>query len=247
MIAEAIEKILGISKPETFEIQDVHGIKTSYSTKPLTQIKAAPPENPADVDVVTLAGFADLIQAKLEGMDFPNDWMIHIQDEKTVTLKAKTSDEFGRRLVLIQAQPVSFRQFQFGQWLNQEEFAIAVASLFSDESPDKQYVLQMSSTLTNDETMTSEDDGFSQKVKAKAGLRLKEATTLKPRVSLAPYRTFPEINQPVSQFVFRAKCDGESKPMLMLVEADGGRWKIDAIAEICKTMEAFELNIPIIA
>ena len=247
MIAEAIAKLLDISKPETHEIQDVHGINTTYSTKALHQIRAAPPESPVDVDVVTLAGFADLIQAKLEGMDFPNDWMIHIQDEKTVTLKAKTSDEFGRRLVLIQAQPVPFNKFRFGDWMNQEEFTIAVDSLFSDESPDKQYVLQMSSTLTNDETMTSEDDGFSQKVKAKAGLRLKEATTLKPRVSLAPYRTFPEINQPVSQFVFRAKCDGESKPMLMLVEADGGRWKIDAIAEISKAMEAFELNIPIIA
>ena len=64
---------------------------------------------------------------------------------------------------------------------------------------------------------------------------------------MAPFRTFPEVEQPTSQFVFRAKCDGENKPYLMLVEADGGRWKIEAISTIRKAMEAFALDIPIIA
>lgn len=33
----------------------------------------------------------------------------------------------------------------------------------------------------------------------------------------------------------------------MLVEADGGRWKIDAIAKLREAMEAFGLSIPIVA
>mgnify|MGYP001347417902 CR=1 FL=1 len=127
----------------------------------------------------------------------------------------------------------------------QEEFAIAVASLFA-ETPDKQYVLNCASTLTNDATTTSEDDGFTQRATAKAGLRLKDVITLKPRVELAPYRTFPEIEQPVSQFVFRARCDGQSTPSLMLVEADGGRWKIQAMAAISEMLRNFDLGIPII-
>lgn len=246
MIAEAIGKILEVAKPETHEIEDVHGIKTIFSTKPLHQVKAAPWEQSDCVRVVTLAGFVDLIQAKLEDADFLSQYVIHVEDERTVALKTRSSDEFGRRLTLITAQPVAFDRFQFGAWLNQEEFAIAVASRFAD-SADKQYVMQMASTLTNDATMTNEDDGFSQRATVKAGLRMKESTTLKPRVDLAPYRTFPEVDQPVSSFVFRARCDGESKPTLMLVEADGGRWKIDAISEIRRVMEAFGLNIPIVA
>jgi len=238
--------VLDIARPETHEIEDVHGIKTTFSTKALVQVKAAPPEEPQTVGVVTLAGFADLIQAKLENIDFPSEFVIHIQDERTVSLKTKVSDEFGRRLSLIQAQPVPFRQFKFGEWLPQEEFAIALASLFADRD-DKQYVLNMASVLTNDATTTGEDDGFTQRVNIRQGLQLKTGATLKPRVDLAPYRTFPEIAQPVSQFVLRAKCDGTGSPYLMLVEADGGRWKIDAIATIKSAMEAFGLNIPIIA
>ena len=244
--AEAMQKTLDIAIPTTFEIEDIHGCKTKYANKPLHQIVAAAPAVPELVNVSTLAGFKDLIVAVLEDEDFEQDCIIHIQDARTVMLSRRISDEYGRRVDLIKAQPVDFRQFQFGQWMNQEEFAIAVASLFA-ETADKQYVLNLASTLTDEATMTSDDDGFSQRAMVKKGLRLKEATTLKPRVALAPYRTFPEIDQPVSEFVFRAKCDGESKPMLMLVEADGGRWKIDAIATISKAMEAFELNIPIIA
>jgi hypothetical protein len=245
--AEAMQKTLDIAKPEIHDsITDVHGIQTNYSTKPLHQIKAAPPEEPQGVNVNTLTGFADLVREKLEGKDFTEEFLIHVQDEGTVTLKAKQSDQWGRRLVLIQAQPVKFDRFKFGQWLGQEEFAIAVAALFAD-TEDKQYVLNMASILTSDATNTSEDDGFTQRVNVKAGLRMKEAAIIKPRVQLAPYRTFPEIDQPVSEFVFRARCNGEAPPMLMLVEADGGLWKIDAITEIKRAMEAFTLNIPIIA
>lgn len=246
MTAEAIGKVLDISQPELHEVEDVNGVRTTFSTKPLLQVKAdASPMIPA-ISVVTLSGFADLVLAKLENAEYPGNFLIHVQDEGTVTLKVKLSDEYGRRLTLVKAQPVPFDRFKFGQWLSQEEFAIAIASLFAD-SPDKLYVLNMASILTNDASTTGEDDGFTQRVNVRAGLRMKESTTLKPRVDLAPFRTFPEIQQPISQFVLRAKCDGTGSPYLMLVEADGGRWKIDAIAEIKKAMEAFELGIPIIA
>jgi hypothetical protein len=248
MTAEAIVKVQEIAAPITFPIKDVHDVETIYSSKQLHQIKAAPPEHPDDVNVCTLAGFADLVRAGLEEKDFPSCYVIHVVDEKTVVLKSKLSDKYGRRLVLIVAQPVPFNQFRFQNWMSQEEFAIAVASLFSDESPDKQYILDLASTLTNEATVTSEDNGFTQKGTVKQGMRTLKPVTIKPRVSMAPYRTFPEIPQPISQFVLRAKAEGgDSKPTLMLVEADGGRWKIDAIAEIKRAMEAFGLNIPIIA
>ena len=245
MTAEAITKIEALAAPTTFRALDVHGIETTFSSKPLHQVKAAPPEEAPVVPVSTLAGFADLIKANLEGQDFPGEFLIHVQDEHTVVLKARVCDPFGRRLELIRAQPVEFRKFQFGQWHDQESFAIAMMSLFAD-SPDRNYVLQMASALTNESTSLSEDDGVSQKATIKAGLRTKENVTLRPRVDLAPYRTFPEVEQPISQFIFRARMSGDT-PALMLVEADGGRWKVDAISTISQAMAAFDLNIPIIA
>lgn len=48
--------------------------------------------------------------------------------------------------------------------------------------------------------------------------------TVRPIVTLAPYRTFQEVEQPVSQFVFRV----DNKRNVTLAEADGGMWKLDA-------------------
>ena len=54
-------------------------------------------------------------------------------------------------------------------------------------------------------------------------------------VELKPYRTFFEIEQPSSSFVFRMKSGGkghEDGPMCSLHEADGGAWRLDAIEEV---------------
>jgi hypothetical protein len=222
--SEAMQKTLDIARPELHLVEDVHGVKATFSTKPLRQVEAVAPKLPVPVRVNTLAGFADLVKAKLEDQPFSDDFVIHVEDDHTVTLKGRVSDGYGRRMELIKAQPVEFRQFAFGQLHDQEAFVIAVASLFA-EGGDKDYVLKTASILTNEATNTTEDDGFTQRATVKAGLRTKESVTLKPRVSLAPYRTFPEVAQPISDFVFRARCAGDGVPALMLVEADGGRWR----------------------
>ena len=241
-----ISKIEALAAPTLNTVTDVHGVETSYASKPLHQVKALAPEDPDPVSVSTLSSFADLVKAKLEDRDFPKDFLIHVEDECTVTLQARVSDDYGRRLELIRAKPVAFDRFRFGQWHDQEAFAIAIASLFADGG-DKDYVLKMAATLTNDASTNTEDDGFTQRVNVKAGLRMKEQITLKPRVALAPFRTFPELEQPVSDFVLRARCTGEGIPALMLVEADGGRWKVDAIGKIRAAMETFALNIPVVS
>lgn len=49
-------------------------------------------------------------------------------------------------------------------------------------------------------------------------------------VDLTPFRTFMEVKQPSSKFVFR--ISGEETPQFKLVEAEGGIWKYEAIANI---------------
>lgn len=56
---------------------------------------------------------------------------------------------------------------------------------------------------------------------------LAHAKTPNP-VTLRPYRTFNEVEQPASQFVFRVNKSAN----LALFEADGGKWKLDAVKNI---------------
>ena len=52
-------------------------------------------------------------------------------------------------------------------------------------------------------------------------------------VALVPFRTFIEVEQPESKFVFRVK-DG---PQMGLFEADGGEWRLAAMLRIKEYLE----------
>ena len=74
-----------------------------------------------------------------------------------------------------------------------------------------------------------------------------EQVEIKPYVNLAPYRIFPECQQIFSKFIFRAKVGDNMTPQLMLTEADGGLWKVDAINEVRRFLATLETGVEIIA
>lgn len=62
------------------------------------------------------------------------------------------------------------------------------------------------------------------------GLHQKQMFWFDP-VTLIPYRTFLEVKQPESEFVFCIK-DAGGAPVFKIVEAEGGLWKNVAMKEI---------------
>jgi hypothetical protein len=226
-----------------------------FTTKALQEILPAPPPLDAQVKVTTLQGLADLISNKLDGLE-PNNFLIHVEDGANVKLITKATDEYGRRLALVHATPVLFDRFRFGEWLRQDDFVIKVAALFSDaDAPpgsggsnnDRSYVIKVAGSLTSGDNATSEVDAFTQRVTVKAGMNLPEAIEIKPFVNLAPYRIFPECQQIFSKFVFRAKVGDTGGHMLMLAEADGGLWKVEAINEVRRYLAVLATGIEIVA
>lgn len=76
------------------------------------------------------------------------------------------------------------------------------------------------------------DDGVTQKATIKTGLASKGDAIVPNPVCLRPYRTFLEVEQPESAFVFRMKQDNYGSVMCAVFEADGGAWKMDATQAI---------------
>lgn len=81
------------------------------------------------------------------------------------------------------------------------------------------------------------DDGVSQSVVMKSGIASVTEAIVPNIVQLAPYRTFTEIDQPTSDFVFRMRTGVE----VALYEADGGAWRNKAMQDI-KTYLQSELE-----
>lgn len=224
-------------------IQDVGDKK--FSNKSFTEIKPAPDPLHGQFDVTTLSALRDLIKSdveKISGSDLP---LIHIINHVEARLLTGISDEHGRRRMFARATPPAYQGFKFDQYQGLENFRIGIQAHFAP-TPDRDYLLSIASKVTDGEVATSEDDGVSQQVTVQAGLSLKATETLRSRVTLAPFRTFPEVDQPQSEFIFRAR-KSQTGAELALFEADGGKWKVTAVQNIAFTLRNLEIALPVIS
>ena len=75
------------------------------------------------------------------------------------------------------------------------------------------------------------DNGISQTVTVKKGVALKTRETIVNPIALIPYRTFTEVQQPVSPFVFRINAECR-EPRCALFDDNSGMWQIEAMENI---------------
>lgn len=240
-LAEALDFIKRETSPV---VQEVDGVTFSNST--FTEIKPAPEPLHGFLSVTTLAALRDLIDCNFENISEDGLPLIHINDYLTVTLESGFSDEHGRRQVYAVAKPAPYTGYQFGTYYGLEAFRIAIQAHFAPTA-DRDYLLAVASKITSGEVVISEDDGISQQVQMNAGLSLKAVDKLRGRVTLAPFRTFPEVDQPQSEFIVRAQSGKDSIASISLTEADGGKWRIAAVQNIAFTLKELGVTLPIIA
>ena len=103
-----------------------------------------------------------------------------------------------------------------------------------EQSDETALILAVAGNVENKTVANYGDDGVSQKATITKGIAGKEDVIVPNPVTLRPYRTFLEVEQPESKFIFRIREDSDGQPMFKLVEADGGLWKYEAVDAIKK-------------
>lgn len=165
--------------------------------------------------------------------------MIHIKGHDQVELITSIRGESNERNVPVASILDDVDRFGFGEWIGHEEFCIELRSRFV-VSPDLEKVLQIVGKIDVEEKVRVEDDGISQKVTVNRGVSggMKEPNVPAPvTVALRPYRTFTEIDQPESEFLFRIR-QSDRGVACALFEADGGKWRSIARESIRAWLEA---------
>jgi hypothetical protein len=238
MTRDALEFVVGLKAP-TFHT-DEKG--REWGDRKLYEVK---PDMPGAVEVSTLGGFCDLITNKIEG--FPADGVLaHVVSFEHVSLIAKDSDIWGRRQIYVTSHLLETRGFPFGTFHDHETFLIGVLAHFT-QTEDRDYLVSIASHIASEKVRTSLDDGIAQEATLKQGASLKTTVALRNRLKLAPFRTFREVDQPVSEFLFRLRGGNETTPpTLALFEADGGKWQIDAMEIIGRYLRTSAPDIPVV-
>lgn len=103
-----------------------------------------------------------------------------------------------------------------------DEMQIALRTRFQ-QTQDMPYVQKLLSEISTGAKVTFNDNGVATTIVTKKGIDLQANETIRPIVTLRPYRTFQEVDQPESIFLIRINERG-----ITFVEADGGMWKLKA-------------------
>lgn len=235
MLKEAIEKILGLAP---VEVKLIEG--RTYSDRQLyPQLEPVVPT----VEVATLTGLVALFKEGVNGLEDLATY-VRVASPLEVVVENTDPDTWGRRERHISAETSgAMQKFPFGTYLDQETFIIALSSRVL-ESPQRDEMLAQVSRVTAENVTVAEDDGISQQVSVRAGVALKEHEKVKRIVNLRPYRTFREVEQPESAFVFRVKVMN-GKVYCALFEADGGTWELVAVHTIATWLRK-ELPAPVV-
>lgn len=161
------------------------------------------------------------------------DPMFHVDDHKTVRLIGPLQHgNLNTRFVYAKANMIEDR-FNFGHWFKQEDLIIELMTKFVMDESTTDLLKKVSSVVAVSEKQV-DDDGVSQVVEIRQGLRLKGKVKIENPVTLRPWRTFREIEQPASDFIVRldGKRNRDGEVYININEADGAKWKLDAIEGI---------------
>ncbi len=236
-----------IAKLATESIGTVEIEGRTYSNTSLQEITPKLPK-PIPLSMRTLIGFVNFIKANIDEIE-TEKCFIKICDQEKIHLISDYRDDDFSRYFYVECNLSERIDFHFGHFYAVEEFIIKLHSQFG-ASPDKLKLLDFVSKMTLDSSVQYTDDGVGQTVAVKKGISgaLKEKKAAPVIVNLAPYRTFRELNQPISSFLFRVRKDDESSNINCgLFQADGDVWKIEAIETIRKYLVENIKDILIVA
>ena len=222
MLKNFINRIVELAAPTTYEING-----HTYASEGLERIDP-PKYMPRSIDVTGLDSVCKLVRNEVKAVG--RKIFVQIKAYNQVQVFSTYDDQYERSyLYKCMADTPSVTVGRFNPY---ENAVIELRSLYIPNEGTN-YLLQLLSSISSESKVVSTDNGVTQTVEAKQGIALSQMVQVKPRVTLKPFRTFIEVDQPESEFLLRISGDGK----IGLYEADGGVWKLEATRNVAAYFE----------
>ena len=222
MLKDFVNRIVALAAPTTVEVDG-----SVYSNQELIYIQDKKPM-PSCIDLTGLDSICKMVRNEAEHVGL--QIFIQVKDYKSVSVfTSLDADEDRLYLYKCNADTPAVTT---GRFMAYENAVIELRSLYIPNE-GTEYLLQLLSSISNESKVTSTDNGVTQQVEARSGIALNSMVKIKPRVTLQPFRTFIEVEQPASEFLLRINERGE----IGFFPADGGVWKLEATRNVAAYFE----------
>lgn len=212
----------------------------TFSTVPLQHLPPKPEYDPSPLPFNTLQALAEYVKANRDAIELER-CILHVASPTVVHLYGPLIGEKRQRFLYATAVCKNLVEKWTGQYHSQEEFIVALQARFLP-TLDRAAVLELISKLKSEATLETEDNGVTQVATARAGVHLAKQVTVPNPVTLVPWRTFREVDQPESVFVLRV----QEGPRCALFEADGGAWELAAVRNVAAWLAANTSGLPVL-
>lgn len=224
MTRDALQYVVGL---KTAEVLDINGGK--YVDKDVHRVDKE--LRASAIQMNTLTSLVDYLKA---GVDSMADKMLVqvVSPMKVRVLSMLDADRKREELVDVEAM---IPDFEYGRYMGNERFIIALQSKFI-ANDDRALLLQFAGTVKDESIAQYGDDGVTQKATIKTGITSVGDAVVPNPVKLRPFRTFIEVEQPESAFVFRMRQAEGHGVECAIFEADGAQKSVPA----CKGVMSHE-------
>lgn len=226
MTRNAMEYIAEQAQPKVIELDGER-----YSDRHLIRIPWN--ERAEALRVSTLTSLVDYIKSEVDNVE--SKMLVHVVSPTEVQL-ISSLDLDRKREVLVSAV-ADLPEFPYGEYIGHEKFLISMQAKFLP-GEDRDLLLKFAGTVRSGSVAEYGDDGVTQKATVKSGVSSVTDAVVPNPVALAPYRTFLEVEQPQSSFVFRMRDDDARGVQCAIFEADGGAWKYNAKHNVATYLRA---------
>ena len=222
MLRDFVNKLIELAAPTTVEVDG-----SVYSNQELIHIQDKKPM-PRCIDLTGLDSVCKMVRNEADHVGL--QIFIQVKDYKSVSVfTSLDGDEERLYLYKCMADTPAVTTERFMAY---EKAVIELRSLYIPNEGTK-YLLQLLSSISNESKVISSDNGVTQQVEARSGIALNSMVKIEPRVTLQPFRTFIEVEQPASEFLLRINERGE----IGFFPADGGVWKLEATRNVANYFE----------
>ena len=239
MLVQMLEWVKAHTGAEQIEVDGRSFVRLGYEAKH--------PPAAGPLEFGTLTGLADFA-----GMTFKTEpvLFINVRGPREVHLHGPLDETYRSREMFGQAVPTvgATERFQLGHPLSQENFITQAQAFFvDDELTDKAGLLRIVGNLRASDVQTLEDDGVTQQVATARGVAMKEMAVMPNPVKLREFITFPEVAQPLGEYIVRVRCGAEDEhTTISLKKMPDPTFDADCVNEIVTWLRNELPDIPVL-
>ncbi len=241
VLKDAIKEIEELTRRES-TVSEIDGHRYLIHNGSYQEVKPDMKPKPSHIEFTSLDGLVKTIKSELfDILSATNGGgTLYLCVSGPTYVQAFTGlDEYNRRATVYTANQKLNRSWRGESWFEHKAAMIVLQSQFA-QNEGTEYLLDFLSRITDENSVSSDDNGMTQTVQVKKGISLAGRETIRPIVTLKPYRTFLEVEQPESDFLIRI----EDGCKVGIIEADGGMWEFAARRNVKEYLEkAFEDEI----